>query len=63
MKRLTREGDPITHRDVELQVGLDFKTYSDNVNNYGEDVHTKYHPDYEFNVDHDGMMWQLLEDM
>ena len=57
-RRLAR---PIVHRDVPIQIGLDFPTLEDNVVNFGELEHTQFSPEYLFEAPVDNMEWRLLD--
>lgn len=65
MKRLIRKANPITHREIPMQIGLNMNTYETMlINNSEIETHSKnvnIYPDYTFNHDIDNMEWRLRD--
>ena len=59
MKRLVRISRPITHREIPLQIGLNFEEYEKRMCDDGEIENSKYTPEYIFEQPMDNMEWRL----
>lgn len=59
MKRLISR--PITHREIPLQIGLNFKEYEDRINEFGEIQNSKYTTPFIFEEPNDTMEWRLKD--
>lgn len=59
MKRLVAR--PITHREIPMQIGLNFETYENKVLNDGEIENSEYTPPYKFEEPIDNMEWRLQD--
>ena len=59
MKRLISR--PITHREIPLQVGLNFNEYEKNIIYDGEIENQKSYPEYDFEKPIDNMEWRLKD--
>ena len=59
LKRLVSR--PITHREIPLQIGLNFKTYEDMMNEQGEIQNSKYTIPFLFEEPNDTMEWRLKD--
>ena len=60
MKRLV--SNPITHREIPMQIGLENNTYEDRMINNGEIENSKYTPEYKFEELIDNNEWRLLSE-
>ena len=58
-KLLTAE--PITHREIPIQIGLNFQTYENMLMNNGEIENSLYTPTYIFENPCDNMEWRLKD--